>query len=130
SSNRTSRGVVDLEGHLLGRKVGGALDQADAVERTPDDTGLDQRLGVDNALVVELAAVDVVLDAVQANGVVVLDVGHVEAALGHAHVERHLPALEAVDGDARACRLTLAAAAAGLALAGADTPADAQTGLG
>ena len=54
-----------------------------------------------------------------------LEIGVVEAALGQAAMERHLAALEAVEGDAGARRLALAAAAAGLALARADAAADA-----
>src|SRR4051812_23420164 len=121
--------MIDVEGHLLGGEVLGALDQAHAIEGTADDAGLDQRFGVDDVLVVELAAVDVVLDAIEAHGVVRLDVRHVEATLGHAHVERHLAALEAVDGNAGARGLPLAAAAAGLALARADAASDAHAGL-
>src|SRR5690606_4349665 len=53
-----------------------------------------------------------------------------EAALRQAPVERHLAALEAVDGDARARALALHAAAAGLAGARADAAADALARLG
>ena len=52
-----------------------------------------------------------------------------EAALGQAAVERHLAALEAVDGDAGARLLALDAAAGGLALARADAAADALARL-
>ena len=44
-------------------------------------------------------------------------------------MQRHLTALEALDGDAGARLLALDAAAAGLALAGADAPADAHPAL-
>src|SRR5690606_21227987 len=53
-----------------------------------------------------------------------------ETALGQAAVERHLAALEAVDGDARARLLALDAAAAGLAGAGTDAAANALARLG
>ena len=54
----------------------------------------------------------------------------VEAALGHAHVQRHLAAFEAVDGDAGAGLLALHAATGGLALARARAAADAHALLG
>src|SRR3569832_631132 len=72
SCDDASRGMGDVEVHLLAGEIDRALDQTDAVERTADDTGLDQRGGVDDALKVELAAVDVGLDAVEAHGVVPL----------------------------------------------------------
>ena len=43
-------------------------------------------------------------------------------------MQRHLAALEALDGDAGAGLLALDAASAGLALAGADAAADAHRG--
>src|SRR5690606_12748217 len=55
--------------------------------------------------------------------------GVVETALRQAHVERHLAALEALDGHARTALLALLAAAAGLALARADAPAHADTAM-
>src|SRR3569832_2491353 len=58
SCDDASRGMGDVEVHLLANEIDQALDQTDAVERTADDTGLDQRGGVDDALIVELAAVD------------------------------------------------------------------------
>src|SRR5262249_5508690 len=53
-----------------------------------------------------------------------------EAALGHAHVQRHLAAFEAGDGDAGARLLALHAATGGLALARARAAADAHAALG
>src|SRR4029077_20909039 len=53
----------------------------------------------------------------------------VEAALGNAHVERHLAAFETVDGNTRARDLALAATARRLALAGADAAAHAHAPL-
>src|SRR5690606_4251527 len=120
--------IVDLESNLLGSEAARA-DQADAVAGTTNDTGSDQRLGVDHALGVELARVDVGLDAINTDFIEVLRVRHIEAALRHAHVERHLAALEAVDGNAGASRLALAAATTGLADARADTTADTDAGL-
>src|SRR5262249_40871771 len=52
-----------------------------------------------------------------------------EAALGDAAVERHLAALEALDGHAGAGLLALDAAAGSLALARADAPAHAHAAL-
>src|SRR5207237_1870341 len=60
----------------------------------------------------------------------ILAVDVVEAALGHAHVQRHLAAFEAGDGDAGARLLPLHPAAGGLALAGARAAADAHAALG
>src|SRR6201999_2335636 len=52
-----------------------------------------------------------------------------EAALGQAHVDRHLAAFEAIDGDAAARLLALDAPAARLALAGADALAQTDAHL-
>ncbi len=52
-----------------------------------------------------------------------------EAALGEPAMQRHLAALKAFDAHAGARGLTFAAAAAGLALAGADAAADTLPGL-
>src|SRR5262249_43360873 len=84
---------------------------------------------VDGRRRVELAGVDRLLHAAEIHLVHALaeDVG--EAALGQAAMDGHLPALEALDGDARARGLALAAAPAGLALAGADAAADALARL-
>jgi hypothetical protein len=53
----------------------------------------------------------------------------VEAALRQPPMQRHLATLEAVDGNAAARLLALAAAARGLALAGADAAAEPLLGL-
>src|SRR5262249_24948748 len=53
-------------------------------------------------------------------------VAHGEAALGQAHVDWHLAAFEAVDGDAAARLLALDAPAGRLALARADAETDAH----
>ena len=55
--------------------------------------------------------------------------GVAEAALGQAAMQRHLAAFEALDAHAGARGLALAAAAAGLAHAGADAAADAHAFL-
>src|SRR5690606_1771309 len=104
-------------------------DEPYTVELAADHASLDQRRRIDNALHIQLAAVDVALDAVEADGIPLLGAVRVEAALGHAHVDRHLAALEAVDGNAGARGLALAAAAARLALARADTTPNADAGL-
>src|SRR5690606_32520410 len=111
--------------HLLGGETGIA-DKANAIELTADHTGSDERLGIDHTLGVKLARVDIGLHAVDAELVVTGRIRHVEATLGHTHVERHLTALEAADRDAGAGRLALATATAGLADARADTTADAH----
>src|SRR5262249_40301902 len=53
----------------------------------------------------------------------------VEAALRQTPVQRHLTTLKALDADAGARGLALAAAPAGLALAGPDAAADAHAAL-
>src|SRR3569833_799432 len=70
SRDDAGRGMRHVEAHLLAGEIGGTLDQADAVEGPADDANLDQGRGVDNALVGELAAVDVGLNAVEAHGIV------------------------------------------------------------
>src|SRR5688500_7509698 len=84
---------------------------------------------VENALGLELAGVDDLLDRAEVHLGIILGEDVVEAALGEPHVERHLPALEAEDRDARAARLALLAAARSLALARADSAADAHAAL-
>src|SRR5690606_13735281 len=97
---------------------------------TTEHAGLDQRLFRHRLLGVELLGVDRRLNTTQRDFVEVLREDVLEATLGQATVERHLAALEAVDGDARARALALDAAAAGLAGAGADAAADALARLG
>src|SRR3569623_2477223 len=128
SRQSTLGGVRHFEGHLLGRKAF-AADQADAVALAAHRTRLHEGGAVDDVLGVELAAVDIGLDAVEANRHPLLGVVGVETALWHTHVERHLAALEAADRDARARRLALAATTAGLALARADATANPHAGL-
>src|SRR6185369_1338149 len=77
SRDDAGRGMRHVEAHLLAGEVGDALDQPDTVEGPADDAGLDESRGVDDALMVELAAVDVGLHAVEAHGIVVLHVGNV-----------------------------------------------------
>src|SRR5690606_6111983 len=98
-------------------------------ELATDDAGLDQSGRVNDAGHIQLAAVDVSLEAIETDRVPLLGVERVEAALRHTHVERHLAALEAVDGNAGARRLALAATATGLALARADAAANAHAQL-
>src|SRR5690606_387334 len=86
--------VIDLEGNLLGRETF-RTDQAHAVLGATNDTGGDQGSRIHDALGVELAAVDIGLDAVDADFVEVLRVPGVEAALGHTHVKGHLAAFKA-----------------------------------
>src|SRR5215472_14259123 len=100
--------------------------QADAVALAPDHAGSHQRRAIHRGARLELARLDRLLQAADIDLDKVQPVDIVEAALGHAHVERHLAALEAVDGHARARRLALAAAPGGLALARADTAPDAH----
>src|SRR5579862_9476357 len=103
--------------------------QAHAIAQTPEHAGRDQRLAVDGLGNVEPAGIHRLLQAVQIDLDEVQPMNVVEAALGHAHVEWHLAALEAVDGDARSRRLAFAAPAGGLTLARADATADAHARL-
>src|SRR5579871_5007010 len=103
--------------------------QAHAITQAPEHAGRDQRLAVDSLGNVETAGIDRLLQAVEIDLDIVQPMNVVEAALGHAHVERHLAAFEAVDGHARSRRLAFAAPAGGLALARADAPANAHARL-
>ena len=79
---------------------------------------------------IELAGVDRLLDAAEIDFVVIRARRVAEAALGQTAMQRHLAAFKALDRDAGARLLALDAASAGLALAGADTAADAHALLG
>ena len=96
---------------------------------TAREAGSLQRFMIDDLRTVELLGVDELLDHADVHFRVVLAERIVEAALRQAHVQRHLAAFEALDGNARTALLTLLAAAAGLALARADAPADADPAL-
>src|SRR6218665_74029 len=63
SGRCTSRCVVDVERHLLGGETG-RTDQAHAILGTTDDAGSDQRCSIDHCLGVELASIDIGLEAV------------------------------------------------------------------
>src|ERR1700733_8085018 len=94
------------------------------------DARLDQRRGVDRGRRLEPAGVDRLLDAAEIDLVELAREHRVlEAALGQAAMQRHLAAFEALDADAGARGLTLAAATGSLALAGADATADALSRL-
>jgi len=86
----------------------------------------DQGFTLDLGRGVQLAGVDGVLQAPQVHFGQLQGVRVVEAALGHAHVQRHLAAFEAQQADAGPRLLTLDAAARGLALAGAGAAAHAH----
>src|SRR5271155_2954391 len=101
----------------------------DAVALSGDDPGFHQALDRDPLGRVELAGVDRALNPPQVHLVVDQPRGRVEAALRLAAMQGHLAALEALDADARAGRLALAAAAGLLALAGPDAAPDAHARL-
>src|SRR4029077_18322206 len=122
------RGAVDRERHLgldftRAKKPHAGLGAA-------QDTRFDQGRGVDLAGRVERAGIDCFLDAAEID-LIELDREHrvLEAALRQAAVQRHLTALKPFDAHAGARGLALAAAAAGLALAGTDAAADALARL-
>src|SRR5215217_7085551 len=122
------RGAVDGDLDLRGQLA--LAEQADAVLLATDDAGLEQRFGVDGLLRVELAGGDRLLETPEVHFDQLLGERVVEAALGHAHVQRHLAAFEAADGDARARLLALHTATGGLALARTRAAADAHAVLG
>src|SRR5262249_36401250 len=117
----------DLDGYLRLELSG--PEETHAVPYLPQKPGLAQDLAVDRLCRIEPAAVDGGLQLTQVHDDERAAEDVVEAALGHAHVERHLAALKALDMHAGARRLALATAAAGLALAGADAAADPHAGL-
>src|SRR5258708_36507659 len=82
----------------------------------PQDPGLDQRGAIHRRIRIELAGIDRRLDAAEIDLVQLQrERGVAEAALGQTPMQGHLAALEALYAHARARRLALAAAAAGLA---------------
>src|SRR5690606_36876465 len=95
SRSSTLGRVVNLEGHLLGRKTF-RTDQAHAVLRTADHTGAYQGSGINDTLGIELATVDIGLDAIDADFIEILRIPGIEAALGHTHVKGHLAAFKSV----------------------------------
>src|SRR6476646_3995089 len=100
--------------------------QAHTVALAADHAGRHHGSAIDGVAGRKPAGLDRLLQPADIDLHIVEAVDVVEAALGHAHVERHLAALEAVDGHARARRLALAATPCGLALARADAAPDAH----
>jgi len=80
---------------LLGRELALAQ-QLHAVAHPAHEAGLEQDVGVDGGLGVELAGGDRLLDPPQVDLGEHLAVQAVEAALRHAHVQRHLAAFKAM----------------------------------
>src|SRR5690606_22996540 len=101
-----------------------------AVLDATDNAGGLESSGIDSRLGVELLGIDRSLDTAERNGDVFRCEDVVEATLRQATIDRHLAALEAVDGNAGARLLALDAATTGLALAGTDTATDADTVVG
>src|ERR1700722_11426506 len=113
----------DLQGQRRGELALG--EEAHPVAEPAQHPGGDQRRAVDRALGGELAGVHRLLQTAEVHHLVVLlEDLVVEAALWQPPVQRGLAALEAVDGDAAARGLALAAAAGRLALARADAAPD------
>src|SRR5262245_51332436 len=107
-----------------------ARKEPDAVFLPPQHTGFHQGVLGDLRLGVDLLVIDGVLQRGEVDPLGALVVQRVEAALRHAHVQRHLAAFEAVDRNATAGLLPLHATPAGLALARADAAAHAHQLLG
>src|ERR1700730_4606663 len=122
-ADRCLRGSRDLD---RDRRTELALgQQTDAVTRPAQHPGGDQLAGVEGALGGELAGVERLLQPPQIDHLeVLLEDLVVEAALRQPAMQRGLPALEAVQRDAAARGLALAAAPGGLALARAEAAAD------
>src|SRR3546814_9631325 len=79
---------------------------------------------IDRLAGIQPAGVDGALQAADVHHLEIAREDVVEAALRQAPVQRHLAALEALDGHAGARLLALVAVARGLALAGADAAAE------
>ena len=126
-SNRALGRAGDREGRLGGDLT--LAEQTHAILAAAHQTGSAQRVLGDGRLGVELARVDELLHHADVHLGVVLAERVVEAALRQTHVERHLAAFEALDGNARTALLALLAACRGLALARADTTADTDAAL-
>ena len=102
-----------------------AGEQAHAVAHAPHHARGQQRGRIDRLRRVELAGLHRDLQPADIHGLIAgAEAGIVEAALRQAAIERHLAALEALDGHAAARLLALDAAPGGLALAGADAAPD------
>src|SRR5690349_4610914 len=125
--DRRRRGACDLHFNLGGELA--FSKQAHAIESILEQAGRLHGGGVDRLGRVELLVVNRLLQRAEVDDLPRLLVRRPEAALGDAAVERHLAALEALDGDAGARLLALHAAARGLALARADTAAHAHAAL-
>src|SRR4029079_8765455 len=104
-------------------------EQADAVLAAARQARGLQRVVVERTLDVELAGIDRFLGRADVHLGIVAGEDVVEAALRQPHVERHLPAFEAVDRHARARLGALLAAPGGLAEPGTEAPADANARL-
>src|SRR5690606_37296191 len=120
--DRGLRGAVNLNGQF--RLDLAAAKQTDAALGATHHAGFHQRLGVDSRAGIDRAGIDRGLKPIEIDRGELDAEDVVEAALRQPPMQRHLAALEAVDAHTGARGLTLAATAAGLALAGADTPAD------
>src|SRR6185437_2092471 len=95
--------------------------QLHAVPRAAQHAGLDQILGLHRRTGLQSALVDRALQYAEVDhGIALAESLAVEAALGKPAMQRRLAAFEAVEGDAGARGLDLAAAGAGLAFARAD----------
>src|SRR5665213_1857885 len=105
-------------------------EDAHTVQRPADKPGLLEYRRRDRRLAVKLARVDRLLDCADAYFIEALGEYVVETALRQPPMQRHLPAFEALYGDAGAGLLALDAAPGSLALAGTDTAADTHPILG
>src|ERR1700674_5695186 len=106
-----------------------AAEKAHAMPRPAQHARLHQRLDIDLHGGIQTPGIDRLLHAAEAHFVEALAENVVEPALGQPAMQRHLPAFEALDGNAGTGLLALDAAPAGLALAGTDAAADAAPDL-
>src|SRR5580704_14824377 len=125
--DRRRRGARDLH-FYLGLDLAFAK-EANAIRGTLEQARRQHGGRIDRLGGVELLVVDRLLDRADIDHLPGLLVRRTEAALGETTIKRHLAALEALDGNARARLLALDAAAGGLALARADTAAHAHAAL-
>src|SRR5439155_11537829 len=116
------RGVVDFKGEFCGQAA--LAEKADAGIPASENSCREERLDGDRGVDVELLRLNRRLNAGEIHLVVLDGIRLIETALRQSPVDRHLAALEARFGSARARGLTLAAAPPGLAESGADAPAE------
>src|SRR5690606_9311753 len=116
-------GDLDLRFKLTG------AEQPHSVLRSPHDARRDKRFKINGLGRIDLAGIDRLLQAAEAQLIPLFPLPLVEAALRQAPVKRHLAAFEAADAHASARFLPLHTAPGGLPDARAYTPAATNAAL-